>query len=1122
HSTQVEELETELLELLAPVTPVAGRIPLYSTLTGTILDTTEMNATYWYRNLRHTVQFETATRAVLSTGHRLVIEMSPHPVLTVPVEATIDDSGVEATVHGTLRRNEGNWTRFLTALGQAHTAGAGVDWETTLPTGASLTDLPTYAFQHRRYWLESSTTVADVSSAGLGAAGHPLLGAVVPLAESDRVVLTGRLSLRTHPWLADHAVMGTVLLPGTAFVELAVQAGDHADCALVEELTLLEPLVLGRNDAVQVQVTVGGPDDSGRRTVEIHSRHEDTVDGLDRPWTAHATGVLAAEAPEAAFDLASWPPPGAEPIDLAGGYEDLAAQGYEYGPVFQGLTAAWRHRGDVFAEVSLPEGVKGDGFAVHPALLDAALHALGAAEGADAPQGVRLPFSWNGVAVHAVGSTLLRVRLTPGPDDRLRVVVADAGGAPVASVDELVMRAISAQQLSAAAGATGDPLYRTEWVGLGAADATAAAPSDAPERVWAVVGVDENGIQQSLKAAGTAAESYPGLAELAAAVDAGAPVPDLVLTTLAGGGGAGAGAFAAEGLPSAVRAVSAEALGLVQAWLADERFTDARLVVATSGAVATRREEAVGDLTLAAVWGLIRSAEAENPDRFVLLDVDDTAASRQAVPEVLASALAAAEPEVAVRAGEAFARRLRATSVGSGSDSAADTSTTTAFDPAGTVLLTGGTGTLGALLARHLVTRHGVRRLVLTSRRGPAAEGAEQLRAELDALGAAVTVEACDVADRAALQRLLAAIPAEHPLTAVVHTAGVTDDGVVGSLNPERLDAVMRPKVDAAVNLHELTRGTDLAAFVLFSSAAGTIGSPGQANYGAANAFLDALAVNRRAEGLAATSLAWGFWEQRSELTGRLGDADVARMGRSGVVAMPSETGLGLFDAALDAADAALVPVRFDLATVRTRLAERGAPAVLRGLVRLPARRSAAPAALSRSESDALVRRLSVLPADERAKAVLDLVRMHVAGILGFAGPHAVVAGRGFMELGFDSLTALELRNRLTRATGLRLSATLIFDYPSASALANHLLEVLPLTGQAQVSSPVRTELERLETAVSAAELPAEERSEIVGRLQSLLVALGETGGDEELKDRLGAATDDEMFAFIDNELGLS
>lgn len=350
----------------------------------------------------------------------------------------------------------------------------------------------------------------------------------------------------------------------------------------------------------------------------------------------------------------------------------------------------------------------------------------------------------------------------------------------------------------------------------------------------------------------------------------------------------------------------------------------------------------------------------------------------------------------------------------------------------------------------------------------------------------------------------------------------MTDDGVVGSLNPERLDAVMRPKVDAAVNLHELTRGTDLAAFVLFSSAAGTIGSPGQANYGAANAFLDALAVNRRAEGLAATSLAWGFWEQRSELTGRLGDADVARMGRSGVVAMPSETGLGLFDAALDAADAALVPVRFDLATVRTRLAERGAPAVLRGLVRLPARRSAAPAALSRSESDALVRRLSALPADERAKAVLDLVRMHVAGILGFAGPHAVVAGRGFMELGFDSLTALELRNRLTRATGLRLSATLIFDYPSASALANHLLEVLPLTGQAQVSSPVRTELERLETAVSAAELPAEERSEIVGRLQSLLVALGETGGDEELKDRLGAATDDEMFAFIDNELGLS
>ncbi|RSM86750.1 hypothetical protein DMA10_36430 [Streptomyces sp. WAC 01420] len=1091
----------------------------FSTVTGDWLtDTSVMDAAYWYRNLRQTVEFADAAAALIEQGHGLFIEASPHPVLTVPVESSIEVSGqAGVSVIGSLRRDDGGWERFLVSAGQAFTAGADVDWDRTLPEDARIVDLPTYAFQHTRYWLENTGGVGDVASAGLAATEHPLLSASLPLAESDRTVLTGRLSLRTHPWLADHAVMGTVLLPGTAFVEMAVRAGDETGCARLVELTLLEPLVLKASEAVQVQVAVGAADENGRRPVDIHSRPADADDGA-ADWTTHATGVLAPEAVTASIDLVAWPPAGAQPIDLGSGYDDLVAQGYEYGPVFQGLKAAWRHGDDVFAEVALPEGVGAGGFALHPALLDAALHALGTVEsGGSGEPGVRLPFSWNGVSVHATGATFLRVRLTPEPaGDRVRVSVADAGGTPVATVEELVLRAISPDQLSAAAGPKGDILYRTEWSPLSVAPEAAAAHGGRT-----VVGVDTPGLQQVLKTGGEEVVNHPDLAALAEAVDAGATVPDVVLAPFTAAPVVGEG-----GLPAAVRASTGRALELVQEWLADDRFAGARLALVTSGGAATVPGTAPEDLGLAAVWGLVRAAEAEHPGRFVLIDLDQEPASRQAVP----AALATGEPEVAVRDGRLLARRLHAVPAAEGT-TGAGTSTGTGpadvappvFAPAGTVLVTGGTGTLGALVARHLVTRHGVRRLLVTSRRGLAAEGAAELRDELAGLGATVDVAACDVADRDAVRALLGGIPAEHPLTGVVHTAGVTDDGVVAALDAKRLDTVLRPKVDAAVHLDELTRelGLPVTAFVLFSSAAGTIGSPGQANYAAANAFTDALAARRRAEGLPAVSLAWGFWDQRSELTARLGETDVARMSRSGVTAMPTATGLALFDAALGREEAVLVPVRFDLPAVRARLLEHGTPAVLRDLVRLPARRNQAQAALSRSEADALLQRLGALPAQERAKAVLDLVRTQVAAVLGFAGPHAVAADRGFLELGFDSLTALELRNRLTAVTGLRLPATLIFDYPSAHALADYVVAELPDTEAAGVTaSPVRTELERLEKAVSGTEVPEEERGELVERLHAVLATLGGAGGG--YTERLESASDDEMFAFIDNELGLS
>ncbi len=1049
HSWQVEVVRERLLEALSGIAPHSGAVPFCSTVTGGLLDTTELDAFYWYRNLRQPVCFEQAVRGLVGQGYRFFVEVSPHPVLTAAMEEIAEDTGSEAVVVGSSRREDGGLERFLTSAAQLFVRGCGVDWTAALPGSGRRVELPTYAFQRQRYWLQAPAVAGDVSAAGVEPADHPLLGAQVGLANGDGLLLTGRLSTRTHAWLADHEVMGTVILPGTAFVELAVRAGDQVGCGLVSELILEAPLVLPEDGAARLQVVIGGPDASGRRELSLYSQIENASgeavwSAADTEWTRHASGVLAGDvtvgpaagAADLGLDAADasgseratpcdsqvWPPAGAVAVGVDDLYDRLAQQGLCYGPAFQGLQAVWRRGEEVFAEVCLPQERQDDvrAFAVHPALLDAALHALQFGPFTRTKtdeKSVWLPFLWGGVRVHATGASMLRVRLWPAGPDAVGLEVADGAGGLVASIESLTLRPVPAEQLRARNGFH-ESLFGVDWARLPIESGASVAAGQ-----WAMVGIDGLGLRLELEAARVAVAGHADLESLVEAVAAGGPVPQVVLAGCAREVGAG-------GMVQAAHTLTHRVLALVQAWLADERFASSRLVVLTRGAVAVGDED-VTDLGCAPVWGLVRSAQSESPGRLVLVDLDSRD-DREGSCRVLPAALACGEPQVALRQGSVLVPRLARIAL-------ADVKTETArplFDPRGAVLITGGTGALGGLVARHLVADHGMRRVVLASRGGPQASGSGELEAELTELGAQVTVAACDVSDRDALAGLVGSVLAEGPLSTVVHAAGALDDGMIASLTPARLDGVLAAKADAAWYLHELTQDLDLSAFVLFSSVAGVLGGPGQANYAAANAFLDALAAHRRARGLAAVSLAWGLWARLGAMAGDLGEADLARMARQGVLPLSGEQGLALLDAALGVDEAVVAPVRLDSVALRAQAQAGMVPALLRGLVRGPARRSADAGG---SDGSAVRRRVAGLSQVDGERVLAELIAAEAAVVLGHTGPEKVEAGREFRELGFDSLTAVELRNRLAAATGLRLPATLLFDYPTPARLAADL-----------------------------------------------------------------------------------
>ncbi|WP_439958717.1 SDR family NAD(P)-dependent oxidoreductase, partial [Saccharomonospora xinjiangensis] len=1127
HSALMDPMLDDYRRELSDIEFDTPTMPVVSTVFGAEADLAAMaDLEYWVRQVREPVRFADAVRSLRRLGVSTVIEVGPGTVLSMLARDTLDhdgDDGRDAV--GTrmpagrdtagvrcvplLRTGRGEVDAVLTGLAAACVGGVPVDWSPQLPSTASSVDLPTYAFQHERYWLDVGASSGDPRGLGLGAADHPMLGAVVESPDTAGVVVTGSLSLTAQPWLADHQVAGAVVLPGTAFVEIVLQAGRHVGRDTVAELTLEVPLVLTAGEEVHTQVVVGSPDETDAMPVTVYARAQDAPQ--DETWTRHAHGSLTVGHAVPTARPGPWPPVGADPVDVADLYPADSDSGLTYGPAFQGLHRAWRQAHEVFAEVRLPDSVREEAgrFGMHPALLDAALHTIGlAASPTDDP--TRLPFAWTGVTVHQIGAAAARVRMSPGAGTALSIELTDELGRPLASIEGVTLRPVSQAGPAAAGRRRPDALFQLDWT-FSPSTPEPAAPvgwavldQDTPDRLPARIG----GVQlPRLSDLGAGSSSVTGTAR-----------PEVVLAELAGD-------HLSDDPAEAVRDTVHRTFGLLLRWLADDSLSSTRLVLVTRRALATADDEDVVDLAAASALGLVRSAQSEHPDRFLIVDVDGEEASIQALPAAVAAATAAAEPQTAIRAGALLTPRLVRSA-----PTEADPSRTAAPDadardaplpwnrvPGGTVVVTGGTGLLGGAVARHLAAEHGTRRLLLLGRQGGDTPGAERLAEELAELGVDASFAACDVADRTALAAALAAVPAEHPVTAVVHAAGVLDDGLLTSLTPERIDRVLRAKVSGAVNLHEATLELGAVPLVLFSSVAGLLGAAGQANYAAANAFLDALAQHRRALGLPAVSLAWGPWAGADGgMTGGLDGAATQRTARTGLRPLSISEGLRLFDVAVASDRAVVSPADWVLGTAAERRDGR-VPALLRGLVRAPARRL--PSAVDAGA--ALRSSLAGLSTADARSALVTLVRQEAAAVIGHRSVEMVSATTAFTELGFDSLTSVELRNRLNELTGRRMPATLVFDYPSPSAVGDFLAAELGARRE-DPDGAVLAQLDRLEQGVSSAELGGEARRALATRLTVLLSKLGDAGHEEpgDADVALHAADADELLRLIDDEFG--
>ena len=987
HSPHMDAMLAAFGEVARTCTFEAPKIPVISNLTGAPAGDRIASAEYWVEHARRPVRFLDGLRSLAADNVTTFLECGPEGVLCALGPGALPEG--TATFVPSLKRSEDS---LLRAMAQLHVAGVELDWDRILARSAGVADLPTYAFQRARYWLEPAEGEF-----------HPLLGEKCTVAESDLTLYSTTIAHAAPAWVADHRVLGRTLLPGAAFLEIMLAAGheryEEATCAL-RDVAVVAPLALGPQDEARLQITVKDTE-PGRSTVRIYSRSGGTEASA---WMLHAEGVVVtsnAVPPSGAEHL---PPAGARAVDVSGMYAAFETAGVAYGPSFRGVVEAWRSGEEVWARIGLPHDVvrTASRYRLHPALLDAAFHVAALADGAQHDK-VQVPAGVAGIDVWQPGASSVWVCMTSALQPSFTLF--DGQGQPVAHVDRL--------RLASADGAFGrsqlhDVRYRfaVRWQPAG----PARIPLGGRWGVWC-----SDAAARHAGAIVAALEGAGATSVISAPFDSALIDVDGVVC-----------AWDESPSPRAAHEAAARALALLQSTSAKPR---PQLVWLTRQAIGTSASDDVSGLAASPLWGLARTARLEDPDRR-LMCIDFGA---EADLSTLAAALTLeGEQDCAIRGGELLVPRLHRASDGRVRSSRPEH---LELRTSGTVLITGGLGALGRHVARWLVTGQRAPAVLLASRRGPATDGADAFAAELRELGAEASVVACDVAD----QRALAALVNSHPIRAVVHAAGTIDDGLLSALSRERMTPVLAPKIDGAWNLHQLTRGLDLDFFVLFSSVTGTTGSAGQGNYAAAAVFLDSLAHHRRALGLPATSIAWGPWAGGGMATAA-GDAVEARLRQQGVTPLTPGQGVALLNAAVARDDITSISIAFEPGHFQRALEKRGLP--LPPLYRsLLTPRSAPPRESSEGSAPAGLRdRIAAALESEREAILRRVLIEEIASVLGIAAGE-VAPDRAISEMGADSLMAMDIRNRLAAGSGLDLPATLVFDHPNVGALARYLLE---------------------------------------------------------------------------------
>ncbi|WP_180276305.1 type I polyketide synthase [Mycobacterium ostraviense] len=651
HCSQVEPARERLLDELAGLTPKPGRIALYSTVHGVMsdqpLDTTTMTADYWYANLRQPVRFYDNIKHLLAAADQVFVEVSPHPVLAPAIADTLagTDGRSGSAVIPTLHRERPDLDALTITLARLQVHGRSPDWSMLYPLARPV-ELPTYPFQHHRYWLTPRSS-GDAAGLGLDQPQHPLLGAITPMADRDEFIATGRLVLGSQSWLAAHRVGEAVVLPATGFVDVVLGVGDYVGCPVIDELVLHTPLVLAENTPTDVQISVAGADGSGRRSFNVHARTS-TDHRAEPGWVLHASGILCPEQTPT-----SEPPIPAVPataIDVEGFYQQLAECGLHYDSPFcsvRGISYEPADPDHIYAEVALPAGTDITGYGIHPALLDAALQPIAAALGMGAdsePAVVRLPFVLGGVTLYATAATRLQVWLTRTGTDTFALHASDPAGVPVISIDTVVVRALPPTAIltpPTAAAPSVPGLWELAWPPL-PTDHGARAVAEPP--AWVVVAEDLDALSTGLRNGSVRTD-----------LDAVRPCPPVVIWSLAPPGLRGNDGDAV----SSIHVLTRRVLAGLQVWLARPDTTDSVLVVLTCRAVTISAYDRAPDLAQAAVWGLIHSTQNEYPGRIRLVDTDHAATSTDTLLHMLATFTSTSgEPQLALRDGVAHIPRL--------------------------------------------------------------------------------------------------------------------------------------------------------------------------------------------------------------------------------------------------------------------------------------------------------------------------------------------------------------------------------------------------------------------------------------------------------------------------------